>query len=432
MNITELYQCFLQCDGVSIDTRNIRPNSLFFALKGDNFDANEFAKEALEKGAAFVVMDNKKFVTDESKMLLVPNALGMLQQLAKYHRQQLGLPIIALTGSNGKTTTKELILATLSKKYNTKATEGNLNNHIGVPLTLLSFTEDTDIGIVEMGANHIEEIAFLCEITNPDFGYITNFGKAHLEGFGGFEGVIKAKSELYNYLEDNHKMAFVNLDDPRQDAKTLTFARYTFSIEDKDANVKFDAYSAQPDATVSYKNIDITSHLTGIYNSTNIAAAITIGIFFDVDIDDIKKAITNYSPTNNRSQWIDRNTTKILLDAYNANPSSMEVAIANFNQLSSPLSKIMILGDMFELGNESIKEHKKLVESIGETTAKNILFIGKEFYKHKNDANNKFLFFENFEEAKDYIEQHKSNFENSLLLIKGSRGMALERLVEVI
>ena len=224
MKIEELYQCFLQCDGVCTDTRKITPNSLFIALKGANFDANQFAEQALRDGASFALIDNKKYHTDSGKTILVDNTLEALQALAKHHRGQLGLPIIALTGSNGKTTTKELITTVLKAKYNIGATLGNLNNHIGVPLTLLSFNQDTDIGIVEMGANHIGEIAFLCQIAQPDFGYITNFGRAHLEGFGGFEGVIKAKSEMYDYLEDHHKIAFVNSDDPRQDAKTLTFS----------------------------------------------------------------------------------------------------------------------------------------------------------------------------------------------------------------
>lgn len=432
MDITELYQCFLQCDGVSTDTRNIRPNSLFFALKGDNFDANEFAQEALNKGAAYVVMDNKKLITDATKMLHVPNALGTLQQLAKYHRQQLGLPVLALTGSNGKTTTKELITAVLSQKYNVKATIGNLNNHIGVPLTLLSFDEETDIGIVEMGANHKQEIAQLCEITDPDFGYITNFGKAHLEGFGGFEGVIKAKSEMYDYLEDHYKTAFVNIDDPRQDAKTITFNRYTFGTEET-ADVTIQGYNAQPNATVIFENITFNSNLTGIYNTTNIAAAISIGKFFNVPTEDIKEAISNYNPTNNRSQWITKNSNSILLDAYNANPSSMEAVLENFALLDDKREKVYILGDMRELGKESNKEHKAIVGRFSEDSINTIYFIGTEFYKTSNTVKNQNIkFFETFDKFKEFINENKISFQEKLFLIKGSRGIALERVLDLI
>lgn len=247
MRIEELYQCFLQCDTVCTDTRKISPNSLFIALKGDNYNANEFAQEALNKGALFVIIDDKKYYTDENKMLLVNNSLQALQELANYHRNQLGLPIIALTGSNGKTTTKELINVVLSKKYKTIATIGNLNNHIGVPLTLLSIKEDTDIAIVEMGANHQKEIESLCSITEPDFGYITNFGKAHLEGFGGIEGVIKGKSEMYTYLKTHNKTAFVNLDDSIQEEKTQHINRYTFSTDsNKKANIIINKIEANP------------------------------------------------------------------------------------------------------------------------------------------------------------------------------------------
>lgn len=432
MNINELYQYFLLCDGISTDTRNIRPNSIFFALKGENFDANEFAQEALDKGAAFVVLDNKKYLAEDDKMILVSSTLGALQHLAKHHRQQLGLPIIALTGSNGKTTTKELIHTVLAQKYNTKATVGNLNNHIGVPLTLLSFDEDTDIGIVEMGANHLNEIAMLSEIVQPDFGYITNFGKAHLEGFGGFEGVIKAKSELYNYLEDNHKMAFVNIDDPRQDAKTMTFARYTFGQEEE-ANLVIDSYTAQPNATVHLNNATIASQLTGIYNATNIAAAVAFGTFFNVALEDMQKAIANYTPTNNRSQWINQGESKILLDAYNANPSSMMAAISNFDQLDQEidLPKAAILGDMFELGKESAKEHKGVIENLLETDLKEVYLIGEEFSKLQFE-NTTIHFYPTFKDFATAIGNKAIILNNKQILVKGSRGMALERVLEFI
>lgn len=429
MRIEELYNCFLQCQGVSTDTRNITPDSLFIALKGDNFDANQFAEEALQKGALFAIVDNKKYYTDKDKMLLVSNSLETLQLLAKYHREQLGLPIIALTGSNGKTTSKELISTVLSTKYNVVATAGNLNNHIGVPLTLLTFTEETDIGIVEMGANHIGEIAHLCQIAQPNYGYITNFGRAHLEGFGGFEGVLKAKSELYDYLEDTKNTAFVNTDDPRQDAKTTTFSRYTFGL-DSSNDIIIKSYSAQPNATVEFANHTFTSKLTGIYNSTNIAAAITIGHYFGIDLEHLKEAISQYTPNNNRSQWIQKNSTDILLDAYNANPSSMEVAIANFIQLETTKNKILILGDMFELGAESIKEHQTIIDRVKAIESINAYYIGDTFYSLKSEESNHH-FYKKFGDILNTLED-THRFANSLILIKGSRGMALERILEYI
>lgn len=427
MRIEEIYQCFLQCDSVSTDTRKINPNSLFIALKGDNFDANTFAQEALNKGAQFVIIDNKNYFTDENKMLLVDDSLKTLQELANYHRKQLGLPIIALTGSNGKTTTKELINCVLTKKYNTTATIGNLNNHIGVPLTLLSFKEDTDIGIVEMGANHQKEIEFLCSIAEPDFGYITNFGKAHLEGFGGFEGVIKGKSELYNYLIQNSKTIFVNQDDTLQDEKTADTNRFTFSLE-KNSDVKIETVSANPMVTIGFNNIEIKSHLIGIYNANNINAAITIGKYFNINDEDIKSAIENYIPNNNRSQLIEKNSNQIILDAYNANPSSMQAAITNFVQLDSE-NKIAILGDMFELGNESIEEHKKIVASLENESQIKVYFIGKDFYQNKMESSH--IAF--FEDLNSFIENIKnSKLSNKTILIKGSRGMALEKTLEII
>lgn len=426
MKIEEIYQCFLQCTSVSTDTRKIEPDSLFVALKGDNFDANTFAQEAINKGALFVIIDNKKYYTDENKMLLVSDSLKTLQELAKYHRQQLGMPIIALTGSNGKTTTKELINVVLSKKYNTKATIGNLNNHIGVPLTLLSFDENTDIGIVEMGANHQKEIESLCTIAEPDFGYVTNFGKAHLEGFGGIEGVIKGKSELYNYLQENQKTAFVNLDDNIQTEKTENIVRYTFSTSAK-SNVQITGVTANPMVKLEFNKLEIQSHLIGIYNSNNINAAIAIGKYFNIEDNDIKTAIENYIPTNNRSQLLEKNSNHIILDAYNANPSSMNAAITNFTQLDGS-QKIAILGDMFELGKESLAEHKKIIHLL-ENTQIVTYFVGKDFFYNKIEKSN-LHFFNSYE---DFAESLKNlNPKNQTILIKGSRGMALERTLDIL
>ena len=348
MDIHYIHSLFLKCNSVSIDTRKIELNSLFVAIKGDHFDANIFTKEALEKGASYVLIDNESYYVDE-RTILVDDSLVALQELAKFHRDYLKTPIIALTGSNGKTTTKELINVVLSKKFKTKATIGNLNNHIGVPLTLLSFTSETEIGIVEMGANHKKEIEFLCELASPDYGYITNFGKAHLEGFGGVEGVIQGKSEMYHYLSKLDKLVFLNLEDPIQVDKSNSVKSYTFGINKLSADVNVTAVTANPFVEINYSGNVIISHLIGLYNANNIIAALTIGKYFGVSDTEIKEALEFYIPENNRSQLMTKGTNQIILDAYNANPSSMAVAIENFLQLDSS-SKIMILGDMFELG----------------------------------------------------------------------------------
>lgn len=425
--IANLHSLFLECSSVSTDTRKIEKNSLFVALKGDNFDANTLAKEALEKGAKYVVIDNPTYLID-NRTLLVKDSLVALQELAKHHRTFLGLPIIALTGSNGKTTTKELIHAVLSKKYNTLATIGNLNNHIGVPLTLLRFTKETEIGIVEMGANHQKEIEFLCQIAQPDYGYITNFGKAHLEGFGGVEGVIKGKSEMYDYLRGNNKMVFVNVDDSIQNEKSTNIKRFSFSLNNSTADVKISTIEANPMVKIIFNNQTVQSHLIGIYNANNINAAITIGNYFKVSDELIKEAIENYIPENNRSQLIQKNGNEIILDAYNANPSSMSAAITNFIQLEKK-KKIAILGDMFELGEESLDEHEKIINLLIPETDIATYFIGKDFYANQIQ-NTHIKFFENFEQFAKFLNANQP--EESLILIKGSRGMALEKTLELI
>ena len=427
MDIKSIHHFFLKCNSVSIDTRKIEPGCLFVAIKGDNFDANTFAKEALEKGASFVIIDNPKYFIDD-RSIVVEDSLKTLQELAKYHRDYLNIPIIALTGSNGKTTTKELIQVVLSKKFNTKATLGNLNNHIGVPLTLLSFTKDTEVGIVEMGANHQKEIEFLCEIAKPDFGYITNFGKAHLEGFGGVEGVIKGKSEMYTYLRNHHKTVFVNLNDPIQVEKTAPINSFTFGLNTKNADVLINAINANPFVEVEVNDTKITSHLIGLYNSNNINAAISIGIKFGVSLPDIKSAIEGFVPQNNRSQLLTVNSNEIILDAYNANPSSMVVALENFFQLENK-NKIAILGDMFELGEESLEEHKSIVDLVNNNNSVTTYFIGKDFFTNKiqNENCHFFLTFEDFAQS-----FNGKAISNSLILIKGSRGMALERTLGIL
>ena len=426
MNIQEIHALFLKCKSVSIDTRKIEKGSMFFAIKGENFDANIFAKEALDRGALYVIIDNNSYFIDE-RTILVENSLKALQELAKFHRSFLKLPIIALTGSNGKTTTKELINVVLAKKFKVKATVGNLNNHIGVPLTLLSFTAETEMGIVEMGANHKKEIEFLCEIAQPDYGYITNFGKAHLEGFGGVEGVIEGKSEMYQYLAKNDKLAFVNREDPIQMDKTQTIKRYIFGINNANADVIINSIEANPFVVINYGDYRVNSNLIGLYNANNINAAVTIGTYFKVEKKDIKDAIENYIPTNNRSQLLKKESFQVILDAYNANPSSMAVAITNFLQLDNS-NKIMILGDMFELGNESRQEHKVIVDSLISQNESVCFLIGKSFFENRV-VNEKLHFFETFDDFSKYLKTNKFTKE-STLLIKGSRGMALERTLD--
>lgn len=426
MTIEQLHKMFLSSSGICTDSRKIFKDCLFIALSGDNFNGNTFAKQALEKGAKYTLIDQKEYKIND-QTILVNNSLESLQKLANYHRKYLGLKIISLTGSNGKTTTKELINTVLSKKYKTVATVGNLNNHIGVPLTLLSMKNDTEIGIVEMGANHQKEIQFLCNIAEPDYGYITNFGKAHLEGFGGIEGIIKGKSELYDYLIENDKNIFMNADDKIQQQKLKEYKNtICFSSSKDKCDYQIEFNEVNPFVVFTFDNIRIESKLIGTYNFTNLCAATTIGKHFNVSTDDIKSAIESYIPSNNRSQIIDKGNNKIIMDAYNANPSSMEVALDNLNKLSDN-RKIAILGDMFELGNDAPSEHQKIADLVTNLNLDKIYLIGENFNRVtiKEDKIEKYSSFENF----------KSNFKkinNSTILIKGSRGMALERVLELL
>lgn len=398
---------------------------MFFALKGENFNGNAYAEKALDLGAKYTIIDDPDFdILNET--ILVENVLETLQLLARFHRKYLKIPIIALTGSNGKTTTKELINATLSKKYNTTATVGNLNNHIGVPLTLLSMTKDTEIGIIEMGANHLEEIKFLCKIARPDYGYITNFGKAHLEGFGSIEGIIKGKSEMYDYLTKKKKTIFVNGDDPIQVEKTKEAKIFNFGNNPK-LNVLIKFIDAQPNVSVNYNGSIIHSHLIGEYNFSNITAAIAIANYFKVEDQLIKKAIEDYVPTNNRSQVITKGSNKIILDAYNANPTSMRAALQNFEKLRD-VNKIAILGDMFELGKDAKNEHQDIVDLVEKLNLDKTFLIGRNFYKTISSSN-KTKQLETFDELKNFF--NFSQIANTTFLIKGSRGMALERVLNL-
>ena len=418
MKIENLYSLYCDSYLVDTDTRKIRKNTIFFALKGENFNGNVYAEEALNKGAKYAIVDEIEYQANDN-IIVVENVLKTLQELASYHRKQLNIPIIALTGSNGKTTTKELINVVLKQKFKTTATKGNLNNHIGVPLTLLSMTPDTEIGIVEMGANHHKEIEFLSKIAAPDYGYITNFGKAHIEGFGSIEGVIEAKSELYEFLIRNNGNIFVNPKDEIQISKTRNSNKILFS-----EGINF--LSADPFVCLNYEEFKIQSNLIGSYNFNNIAIAITIGEYFEVLKKDIKSAIESYISENNRSQIVEKGSNQIILDAYNANPTSMEAALKNFKQIKTENNKIVILGDMFELGNTSELEHQNIANYVNELLFDKVILVGNNFCK----VNFKGVKFKDFDELKKYIK--KNNIERSTILIKGSRGMALERLLEFV
>ncbi len=418
MKIENLYSLYKENYLVDTDTRKIRKSTLFFALKGDNFNGNIYAEEALKKGARYSIVDEVEYKTSD-KTILVENVLKTLQELANYHRKELNIPIIALTGSNGKTTTKELINVVLKQKLKTTATIGNLNNHIGVPLTLLSMTPNTEIGIVEMGANHHKEIAFLSEIAVPNYGYITNFGKAHLEGFGSVEGVVEAKSELYEFLKQNNALIFINPKDKTQILKTEGANVVSFSNK-----IKF--LKASPFVNLDYGGVRIQSNLIGDYNFNNIAIAITIGEYFKVSQEDIKLAIENYIPENNRSQIVKRSSNEIILDAYNANPTSMEAALKNFKQIETKNKKLVVLGDMFELGINSELEHQNIANYAHDLMFDKVILVGDNFFKISSED----IKCKDFDELISYI--NKTNISKTTVLIKGSRGMALERLLKYI
>ena len=421
-NIEKLHNIFLQSTGICTDTRKLKEGNLFVALKGDNFDGNKYVNFAIENKAIHAITDDAEKETSSS-ITKVEDSLKTLQELASYHRKFLNIPIVAITGSNGKTTTKELIREVLNQKYNTCSTIGNLNNHIGVPLTLLSMNKETEIGIVEMGANHQGEIKMLCQIAKPDYGYITNFGKAHLEGFGGIDGVIKGKSELYNYLIENNKRIFINFDDEIQIEKSKGADIISFS-EGNEATYLITFLKASPYIEIATKDIKINSQLIGTYNAKNIASAICMGLYFNVTPSSIKKAIENYQPNNNRSQIINKNSNQIILDAYNANPTSMQAALENIKALEAS-NKTVILGDMFEVGPTSKKEHQNIVNLLESLSFKNMYICGSHFNKCSVTKVKKF---KDFSDLSKHIDQNKIT--NNTILIKGSRGMALERILD--
>lgn len=429
----ELYNLFIVCNQkITTDTRKLEKGAIFFALKGANFDANSFAQSAIDAGCAWAVVDNKN-VSHVAKTLLVRDVLEALQDLAKYHRRQLKIPVIGITGSNGKTTNKELIHAVLSKKYKTYATKGNLNNHIGVPLTLLSIRQEHEMAIIEMGANHQGEIAMLSALSDPDYGLITNIGKAHLEGFGGVEGVKKGKTELYNYLRNKNGKIFMNGNDPvlMELSNGLSTVSYGESNE-------FDVYGKLSSSTefvefkwsVKNQKLDdeplIKTKMFGHYNFINLVCAACIGHYFGVEKNDINSALENYIPEMNRSQVVQTKTNTIILDAYNANPSSMNLAVENFAKQSLK-KKVVILGDMFELGEYSFSEHQTVLNHLGKTNIEQVFLVGVQFYLLKDQFPN-YQFFSSTEDLKKYVRS--SGMVDSTILIKGSRGMQLEKIVD--
>lgn len=422
MNIEEIYKIYQQYPSIQTDTRQLKKDDLFFALKGPNFNGNNFAKQALEQGAAYVIADEKLSFTDD-RIIKVDDALKALQQLAKFHRDQFNIPFIAITGSNGKTTTKELVHEVLSSTFKTYTTQGNLNNHIGVPLTILRIKADAAFAVIEMGANHLKEIEGYCQYAQPTHGLITNIGKAHLEGFGGAENVKKGKGELFDFLNLNNGTAFVNEDDPavlelgNHLKKTIHYGSAgeanTGRLLKKDPFIEVKINSGE----------SIQTKLVGAYNLPNVLAAVCIGQYFKIDTGKIKDAIENFTPSNSRSQLIKSGSNTIILDAYNANPGSMTAAIENFAAMKGD-KKILLLGDMKELGEDSFKEHASIVSLIKKYNWEAVVLVGKNF----SEVDNSYIHFENSKQASGWLK--KENIKNVHLLVKGSRSMQMEKVLE--
>jgi len=423
--IEEIYNLFLKFPRISTDSRNVTRDSIFFAIKGDHFDGNRFATEALDKGAAFAVVDDPAIIPG-NQVILVADALQTLQQLAVLHRHHIKTKIIGITGSNGKTTTKELIGKVLASSYKTTVTQGNLNNHIGVPLTVLSLEKETSFAVIEMGANHPGEIASLCRIAQPDFGLITNIGKAHLEGFGGIEGVAKAKSELYDFIRQHDGLAFINMDNPLLNRLSEGMKLSTYG-SGENAGCKGMITEKYPYLKIAWssglQNGLINTRLYGDYNFENVMAAISIGLYFGIGPEQIKNAISDYIPDNNRSQWIHTGLNELILDAYNANPSSMKAALYNFHMIDAP-SKIIIMGDMMELGEQSPGEHKEILAFARELSFDKIFVVGELFSQAAFDGNE--ICFTGLQDAEKWFRDHP--LQNMTILMKGSRKLQLEKL----
>jgi UDP-N-acetylmuramoyl-tripeptide--D-alanyl-D-alanine ligase len=428
MSIADLYDIYVQHPNVQTDTRKIAQGEIYFALKGDNFDGNKFAQQALEKGAAYAVIDNAQYKINE-QTIVVQDVLSTLQQLAKHHRQQFDIPVLAITGSNGKTTTKELINVVLQKKFKTHCTKGNLNNHIGVPLTILSAGQDTEFMVIEMGANHQKEIEAYCKWALPNFALINNCGKAHIEGFGGLEGVRKGKGELYDFAKAKDALVFVNNDldylqqmiQDRSITNTISYGSTNASYVGK----AIDAHGMLHVAILnSGKETIIKTQLVGDYNFANVMAAVAIGMHFGIGINDIRQAIENYTPSNSRSQLMNIGTNTFILDAYNANPTSMRLAIENFARMDYA-NKILMIGGMKELGNTSIEEHQDIVNLIAQYNWHSVALVSGDFVHTKHE----YHFFENSIEAGKWLAQ--LNISNAAVLVKGSRATAMEKVLPV-
>lgn len=421
--IETIYKHYKRNYQLTTDSRAVESGMIYIALRGDRFDGNEFAQQALDSGASLVVLDNEAYYSNDDRVILVDDTLDTLQLLAAHHRQALNIPVIALTGSNGKTTTKELMNVALSTKYNVHATTGNFNNHIGVPLTILQATPLHDLMIVEMGANHIDEIWDLCKIASPDVGLITNIGKAHLDGFGGYEGVIKAKSEMYQHLKNKGGSIIYNEDD---ELLVQLVEDYIPSIP-YSPKIDFDLVRAYPILSFQYENKEFDSKLVGGYNLSNIAAAVAVGTVMECTTLDMLEAICNYIPSNNRSQAISKGGIDFVLDAYNANPSSMELSIQGFGE-SSFESKVLILGDMLELGSESRIEHQKTIVQCTQLTNVEVLFVGPIFKTFEKN-NPRFKFFSKVDEIMPLIPKLSKG---TNCFVKGSRGIRLEKVLDAL
>jgi UDP-N-acetylmuramoyl-tripeptide--D-alanyl-D-alanine ligase len=423
--IEKIYQYYSQKYLVSTDSRKIEEGCVFVALKGERFDGNDFAYQVAQENIASCVIADRKDLPHHERLFIVDDSLAALQELARLHRKKCNIPIIGITGTNGKTTTKELTAAVLSKKYNLIYTQGNFNNHLGLPLTVLRIKPDTEMAVVEMGANHPNEIAHLCTIADPDFGIITNIGKAHLEGFGSFEGVVKTKNELYDFIRNKNGRLFVNRDNELLMNLSNGIDSNTYG-KDNNADIKASIVSSNPYLIINWEGNEIKTNLVGDYNFENVMAAISAGCHFNIEKSLIIEALENYTPTNNRSQFIKSEKNEIVMDAYNANPVSMSHAIKNFRNISSE-NTLLILGDMRELGKDSEKEHQVIISLIKELEFKNVILVGEEF---KKTAGTDFTTFTNVEELLAFINDN--DISGKKILIKGSNGIHLEKIVNAL
>ncbi len=423
--IEKIYQYYSQKYLVSTDSRMIEEGCVFVALKGERFDGNDFAYKVAEENIASCVIADRKDLPHHERLFIVDDSLTTLQELARLHREKCNIPIIGITGTNGKTTTKELTAAVLSKKYNIIYTQGNFNNHLGLPLTVLRIKPDTEMAVVEMGANHPNEIAQLCTIANPDFGIITNIGKAHLEGFGSFEGVVKTKNELYDFIRNKNGKIFVNRDNELLMELSNGIDSHTYGKDNK-TDIEANIVSSNPYLIINWEGNEIKTNLVGDYNFENVMAAISVGCYFNIEKSLIIEALENYTPTNNRSQYIKSEKNEIVMDAYNANPVSMHHAIKNFRNISSE-NTLLILGDMRELGKDSEKEHQTIINLIKELKFENVMLVGEEF---KKAAGTDFSTFTNVEELLAFINDN--DISGKKILIKGSNSINLKSIVNVL